>query len=112
MVTPTHTREDWLRAARLALLHRGPHGVRVEVLARTLGVTKGSFYWHFRDRRELMEILLREWEEEAQILTDALKTASPIGALPAIVQDLGRRNLSSERGESPSDAAIFSWAAL
>ncbi|TMQ71867.1 MAG: TetR family transcriptional regulator [Candidatus Eisenbacteria bacterium] len=86
--------------------------MRVEVLARTLGVTKGSFYWHFRDRRELMEILLREWEEEAQILTDALKTASPIGALPAIVQDLGRRNLSSERGESPSDAAIFSWAAL
>src|SRR5262245_107927 len=112
MVTRTRTKQDWLRAARLALLHRGPNGVRVEALARTLGVTKGSFYWHFEDRRELMEILLREWEEEAQILTDALKSANPIGALPAIVEELGRRNLSSERGESPSDAAIFSWAAL
>jgi len=112
MVARTRTREDWLRAARLALLHRGPHGVRVEVLARSLGVTKGSFYWHFKDRRELMEILLREWEDEAQILSDALKTARPLDALPAILEELGRRNVSSERGESPSDAAIFSWAAL
>lgn len=112
MANRTRTKGDWLRAARLALLHHGAHGVRVETLARALGVTKGSFYWHFKDRRELMEILLREWEEEAQILTDALKSANPIGALPAIVEELGRRNLSSERGDSPSDAAIFAWAAL
>ncbi len=59
-----------------------------------------------------MEALLREWEEEAQILTDALKSADPIAALPAIVEELGRRNLASERGDSPSDAAIFSWAAV
>jgi CubicO group peptidase (beta-lactamase class C family)/AcrR family transcriptional regulator len=112
MVTRSRTREDWLRAARLALLRRGPHAVRVEPLARSLGVTKGSFYWHFKDRRELLETLLREWEEEAGILTDALRTADPVRALPAIVEELGRRNLSSERGDSPSDAAIFSWAAL
>jgi len=112
MVTPTRTREDWLRAARLALLHRGPHGVRVEALARVLGVTKGSFYWHFKDRRELMEILLREWEEEAELLTEALRRTDPISALPEIMKELGRRNLASERGESASDAAIFSWAAL
>lgn len=112
MVAPTRTKDDWLRAARLALLHRGPHGVRVEALARTLGVTKGSFYWHFKDRRQLLELLLREWEEEARLLTDALRTANPIGALPAILEELGRRNRASERGEAPSDAAIFSWAAL
>src|SRR5258705_514177 len=112
MATTTRTREDWLRAARLALLNPGPGGVSVEALARALKVTKGSFYWHFTDRRELMEALLREWEEEAQILTDALKSADPIAALPAIVEELGRRNLASERGDSPSDAAIFSWAAV
>ena len=112
MVTRSRTKEDWLRAARLALLRRGPHGVRVEALARSLGVTKGSFYWHFKDRRELLEALLREWEDEAQLLTDALRTANPLAALPAIVKELGRRNLSSERGKSASDAAIFSWAAL
>lgn len=112
MVTRTRTKDDWLRAARLALLHRGRDGVRVEALARTLGVTKGSFYWHFKDRRALMEALLHEWEEETQLLTDALRSADSRGALPAVIEELGRRNQSSERGESPSDAAIFAWAAL
>ena len=64
-----------MRAARLALLHRGADGVRVEVLARELGVTKGSFYWHFRDRADLLEALLVEWEEETGLLTDALRQA-------------------------------------
>ncbi|HKQ56888.1 MAG TPA: helix-turn-helix domain-containing protein, partial [Candidatus Eisenbacteria bacterium] len=106
------TRADWLRAARLALLHQGRDAVRVEPLARTLGVTKGSFYWHFKDRRALLEALLREWEEETRILTDALRSADPRGALPAVLEELDRRNRASERGQSPSDAAIFAWAAL
>jgi CubicO group peptidase (beta-lactamase class C family) len=112
MVNRVYTKSDWMRAARLALLHGGPASVRVEPLARALGVTKGSFYWHFRDRRELMDALLREWEEETQLLTDALKGADPLAALPAILQELDRRNQASERGESPSDAAIFAWAAV
>jgi AcrR family transcriptional regulator len=105
------TREDWLRAARLALLHKGPEGVRVEPLARDLGVTKGSFYWHFRDRGELLETLLVEWEQETALLTEALRLADPRDELPAIVAELDRRNTASEKGESPSDAAIFAWAA-
>ena len=112
MAPRTRSKDDWLRAARLALLHRGRDGVRVESLARALGVTKGSFYWHFKDRRELMEALLREWEEETRLLTDALRSADPRGALPAVIEELARRNQTSERGESPSDAAIFAWAAL
>ena len=59
-------REDWLRAARLALLRGGVEAVRVEKLARDLDVTKGSFYWHFKDRDELLDLLLREWESEVQ----------------------------------------------
>jgi AcrR family transcriptional regulator len=112
MVKASRTKDDWLRAARLALLHGGPDAVRVEPLARALGVTKGSFYWHFRDRRALLEALLREWEEETQLLTDALKRADPRGALPSVIEELAKRNQTSERGESPSDAAIFAWAAL
>jgi CubicO group peptidase (beta-lactamase class C family) len=112
MAADTRSKRDWLHAARLALLHQGRDGVRVEVLARALGVTKGSFYWHFKDRGDLMEALLREWEEETQLLTDALESLDPAGSLPAVLEELGRRNKSSERGESPSDAAIFAWAAL
>jgi CubicO group peptidase (beta-lactamase class C family) len=105
-------KEDWLRAARLALLRQGPDAVRVEPLARDLGVTKGSFYWHFRDRGDLLETLLVEWESETGLLTDALRQANPRGQLPAIMDELARRNVASERGESPSDAAIFAWAGV
>jgi len=111
MADPHRSQQDWLRAARLALLQRGHDGVRIEPLARALGVTKGSFYWHFKDRGELLEGLLREWEEEATLLTEALNTLDPLAALPAVFEELARRNRSSERGESPSDAAIFAWAA-
>jgi AcrR family transcriptional regulator len=55
--------EDWIRTARVRLAGQGVESVRVEVLARDLGVTKGSFYWHFRDRGELLENLLAHWED-------------------------------------------------
>src|SRR5262245_4344760 len=112
MVTRVRSRNDWLREARLALLKSGPDGVRVEPLARALGVTKGSFYWHFKDRGELMETLLREWEDETQLLTDALKSTDPRGGFEAMLEELARRTHASERGESPSDAAIFAWASI
>ena len=91
MVRRTRDRNDWLRAARRALLHRGPEGVRVEPLAAILGVTKGSFYWHFTNRRELLEALLREWEEETRLLTDALASGDPRGQLPGVLDVLARR---------------------
>src|ERR1041385_3058034 len=100
-------KNQWLRATRLALLTGGPDAVRVEPLARELGVTKGSFYWHFGDRADLLEALLVEWEEETALLTDALRRSNPKGELPAVIAELSRRNVASERGESPSDAAIF-----
>lgn len=55
------TREDWISGAWDMLGERGMDGVRVEPLARRLGVTKGSFYWHFKDRGELLEALLSRW---------------------------------------------------
>jgi AcrR family transcriptional regulator len=54
---------DWVRAASVRLTQEGVESVRVEVLARDLGVSKGSFYWHFRDRGELLEKLLEAWEK-------------------------------------------------
>jgi AcrR family transcriptional regulator len=54
--------DDWIRAAQARLAAHGVEFVRVEVLARDLGVSKGSFYWHFRDRGELLEKMLAGWE--------------------------------------------------
>jgi AcrR family transcriptional regulator len=60
-------RDDWLAAARAALAESGVDAVRVEPLAQRLGITKGSFYWHFRDRPALLAALLEEWEKLATL---------------------------------------------
>ena len=46
-----------------ALAVGGPDAVRIEVLAKELGVSKGGFYWHFDDRRALLEETLDAWEK-------------------------------------------------
>ena len=56
--------DDWLRAATARLASDGVELVRVELLARDLGFSKGSFYWHFRDRDDLLSQLLGRWEKE------------------------------------------------
>jgi len=109
MDAPRLTREDWLRAARLALLRSGVDGVRVETLARDLKVTKGSFYWHFRDLPALKEALLAEWEAESALLRRAMGDPQAVRDLIALITE---QVAGSERGESPSDAAIFRWAAI
>jgi len=105
-------REDWLRAARLALLRGGVEAVRVERLARHLGVTKGSFYWHFKDRDDLLELLLREWESEVPQMLSEVSRGSRREKIHALVRLVERRVNLSEEGEVPSDAAIFAWASI
>ncbi len=56
------SRDDWTQAALDALAEDGLAGVAVEPLARRLGASKGSFYWHFRDRAELIAATLELWE--------------------------------------------------
>jgi AcrR family transcriptional regulator len=53
--------KDWIEAALRELASRGVEGVRVEVLAQRLGVTKGGFYRRFKDRRALLNAVLDEW---------------------------------------------------
>jgi len=55
-------RSTWIDEGLRALAAGGPDAVRIEPLARSLGVTKGGFYWHFDDRRALLEEMLDTWE--------------------------------------------------
>ena len=55
-------RTAWIEQGLHALAAGGPDAVRIEGLARNLGVTKGGFYWHFDDRRALLEQMLDAWE--------------------------------------------------
>ena len=51
-------RKGWIEAAIDVLADQGVEGMRVEVLAKSFGVTKGSFYWHFKDRQDLFNAVL------------------------------------------------------
>jgi AcrR family transcriptional regulator len=63
MAPPTRTpRESWIEEGLRALGRGGPEAVRIEPLARALGVSKGGFYWHFKDRQALLEEMLDAWE--------------------------------------------------
>ena len=56
-------RGNWIESAIDILAREGVSGLRVEVLAKRCGVTKGSFYWHFKDRHDLLSALLDYWKE-------------------------------------------------
>jgi AcrR family transcriptional regulator len=63
MAAPTRTpRTNWIEEGLRALGVGGLDAVRIEKLAEALGVTKGGFYWHFDDRRALLDEMLDAWE--------------------------------------------------
>jgi AcrR family transcriptional regulator len=66
MAPPTRTpRTTWIKAGLQELAAGGPDAVRIEPLAKSLGVTRGSFYGHFEHRRALLEAMLDTWEQAA-----------------------------------------------
>lgn len=64
MEKPRLSAEDWELAALDVIGEEGVYAVAVETLARRLGVTKGSFYWHFENRDALIAAALERWETE------------------------------------------------
>jgi AcrR family transcriptional regulator len=66
MAAPIRTpRSRWIEEGLRALAAGGPDAVRVDSLAKALGVTRGGFYWHFEDRAALLEEMLDAWERVA-----------------------------------------------
>ena len=55
--------QDWVAAGLAELATAGVGGVRVEVLAERLGVTKGGFYRRFKERRSLLDAILKTWRD-------------------------------------------------
>jgi AcrR family transcriptional regulator len=96
---------DWVRAAVTAMGQGGAEAVRVEALARDLGLTKGSFYWHFRDRPALLEAVLDAWERDARArLAAAAAHGTAEERIVALFRSLSRG------GEGVADAEVFAWA--
>ena len=110
--TESLTRGDWIAGAWDMLGETGLDGVRVEPLARRLGVTKGSFYWHFKDRQQLIEALLDRWFSiwDDQMLPDMEHATDPADRIWALFQSvigrLTRGQTVSLRMLSHNDADI------
>jgi AcrR family transcriptional regulator len=99
------TRDDWTGAALSALADGGVAAVSIDRLAKTLGATRGSFYWHFKDRNELIEVALERWEREhtMELIPRADAIGDPVERL---------RFLFREAYEPPTDPleSVLAWS--
>ena len=105
---PTRTpRSAWIDEGLRALAAGGPDAVRIEPLAQTLGVTRGGFYWHFKDRRALLNEMLDTWERRST--DEVLERVESEGGDPrSKVRRAGM--LTFSRDLLPIDLAVRDWA--
>ncbi len=101
------SRESWIRGALELLITNGVEGVKIVPLAERLGVTSGSFYWHFKNRRELHDALLDYWEQE---MTDAAIVAAKHFDGPPEERIWGLMDQVMSAGYARYDLAIWHWA--
>jgi AcrR family transcriptional regulator len=100
-------RADWLAAALSALEEGGLGAVKVLPLATKLKASRGSFYWHFRDRDDLLRSVLDYWDTE---ITDAVieRSMMGVGEPRERLRKLANEVIGERRGRY--DPAIRAWA--
>ncbi|WP_161885986.1 TetR/AcrR family transcriptional regulator [Marisediminicola antarctica] len=97
------TADDWAKAALDVIATAGVDQVTIEGLGRDLGVTKGSFYWHFANRQALIAAALDLWERRAtvEVIEQLMKIVDPVARLRVLFEiSLG------DAVDGPLDAAL------
>jgi AcrR family transcriptional regulator len=100
-------RSTWIDAGLRALAAGGPEAVRIDVLAQELGVTRGSFYWHFQDRRAFLDEMLDTWERRST--DEAIERVESEGGDPRNKVWRGGM-LSFSKEILPIDLSVREWA--
>jgi AcrR family transcriptional regulator len=104
---PRLSRSDWLEVALELLFNDGINAVTVDALASKLGITRGSFYHHFKDRKDLSKEMLdywkRKWTVEVRDDVDALN-------LDGVQSLIALGNLIKHRQAAGYDVAVRAWA--
>lgn len=95
--------EKWLDAGFAALCAQGPAALAAEPLARRLGTTKGSFYWHFKDVPSYHAMLVRRWH--ALALSDVMARLGSSDPADTRLRAFGHTIL-----DDPTEAALRIWA--
>lgn len=94
------SREAWVDAAYERFSADGIAAIAVEPVARALGATKGSFYWHFTDRRSLVDAVLERWRErETESLIAEVERIEPAAARLAGLLDIIAHRTGERSGE-------------
>jgi len=103
--------EDWIKAAFRALTKGGPQAMKVEPIARELGVSKGSFYWHFAGLPALKTAMLDYWQQAATdeviFAIDQIK-GTHADKLSALINQAAQT--PSDVGGASAEPAIYDWA--
>ncbi len=89
---------DWEQQALVLIAEKGIRAVAVEALAKRMGVTKGSFYWHFPNRDALLEQSLLRWEkhDEANLITSLSAIEDPRDRLRSFFRRTGREKFTHD----------------
>ena len=104
---PRLSRSDWLQVA-LELLHaEGINAVTVDALAERLGITRGSFYHHFKDRRDLSQEMLDFWKLKWTVELRDDVAALGLDGLQSLI---ALENLIKHRNAADYDVAVRAWA--
>lgn len=101
------SKDEWLACALKALASGGIGDVRIDKLARQLGVARSGFYWHFKDRQELLNDMLAYWAHEyTEVVTEnkALTEGPAVQRLENVMRMV--RDFELNRFE----AAVFIWS--
>lgn len=101
------TREQWLSTALQLFAKTGEGGLRVEVLARSLNVSKSGFYFHFKDRDDFLQQLLAYWAHE---YTEVITKNPLLLMTPPRQRLLMISTLVFEENLTEFDAAMYVWA--
>ncbi|TAJ74047.1 MAG: TetR/AcrR family transcriptional regulator [Phenylobacterium sp.] len=105
------TREDWIDAATKRLVNMSVEAVRVEPLAAEIGVSRGSFYWHFKSRKDLLEAILGRWREnQTRRIVERIKQDRRLGAREQLSQLRTLRGNRRADDAAALELAIRAWA--
>jgi AcrR family transcriptional regulator len=110
MAPPTRTpRSRWIDEGLRALADGGPDAVRIEALAKSLGVSKGGFYGQFADRQSLLDDMLDTWERRST--DDVLARVEREGGdARTKIRRAGELTFSSNSGLRAIDLAVRDWS--
>ncbi len=101
--------EDWLHGARRRLVGGGIDAVKIGPLAEDLKVTRGSFYWHFRDRNHLLQTLLSQWRDESHEMFDRLVGGDAASGMEEFVR-LVHLWIDESEFDPSLESAMRDWA--